>query len=45
MSRDKFFDALWELVKNTDVDFEECDFFDDEDVVYVMFKGVTQPDD
>ncbi len=42
MTRDEFFNALWELVKDTDVNWEET-FVGDEDEgeIYVKFKNIA----
>lgn len=43
MSRDDLYEALWEVINNTDVTFEECDGVPDSDVVFIRFKGITNP--
>lgn len=44
MTRDEFFNALWGLVKDTDVGWEE-NFVGDEDEgeIYVKFKNIIDP--
>ena len=42
MTRDEFFDRLWEMIKDTDVDFFE-ELLDD-DGVYVKFTNIEVED-
>ena len=41
MDRDEFFNRLWEMVKDTDVEFNELLDDDGEGGVYVVFRNVT----
>ena len=45
MTRDEFFNRLWEMVKDTDVDFEELLDDDGEGGVYVRFTNVRVDDE
>ena len=46
MSRNDFFDALWDLVKDTDVDYYEVFVGDEEpNEIYVKFKGIEEDED
>jgi len=40
MTRDEFFDRLWEMVKDTNVDFKELLDDDGEGGVYVQFTNI-----
>ena len=41
MPRDDFFNALWQMVKDTDVDYQELLDDDGEGGVYIRFTNVT----
>ena len=45
MTRDEFFNALWELVKDTDVDWEEMLDDDGEGGVFVKFTNIQVEED
>ena len=46
MSRNDFFDALWDLVKDTNVDYYEVMVGDEEsNEIYVKFKGIEEDED
>lgn len=46
MSRNDFFDALWDLVKDTNVDYYEVMVGDEEpNEIYVKFKGIEEVED
>ena len=46
MSRQEFFDLLWEAVKNTNVDFYELPLFpDEESSVFVKFTGIVEEEE
>jgi len=42
MTREEFFNRLWEMVKDTDVDFIELLDEDDEGSVFVQFKNIQR---
>ena len=44
MTRDEFFNRLWEMVKDTDVGFEELLDDDGEGGVYVKFTNIEVED-
>ena len=41
MTREKFFNALWQMVKDTDVDYQELLDDDGEGGVYIKFTNVV----
>ena len=45
MDKDEFFDKLWNLVKDSDVDFQELLDDDGEGGVYVRFSNIKLNDD
>ena len=45
MTRDQFFQRLWDMVQDTDVDYEELMDDDGEGGVYVKFTNVVGYDD
>ena len=45
MTHEEFFDALWQMVKDTDVDFEELLDDGDEGGVFVRFTNVQVADE
>jgi len=45
MDRKDFFDALWHMVKDTDVDYQELLDDDGEGGVYIRFTNVVVGDD
>ena len=45
MDREVFFDTLWKMVENTDVDYEELLDDDGEGGVYIRFTNVVVGDD
>ena len=46
MSRNDFFDALWNLVKDTNVDYYEVMVGDEEpNEIYVTCKGIEEVED
>lgn len=45
MDRKDFFDALWKMVENTDVDYQELLDDDGEGGVYIRFNNVVIGDD
>jgi hypothetical protein len=45
MDREDFFDALWQMVKDTDVDYQELLDDDGEGGVYIRFTNVVVGDD
>ena len=44
MTKQEFFDRLWEMIKDSDVDFEELLDDDGEGGVYVKFTNITEND-
>ena len=46
MTRDELFNALWELVKDTEIEWEE-NFVGDEDEgeIYIKFRNIKGDDD
>ena len=44
MTREAFFDALWQMVKDTDVDYQELLDDDGEGGVYIRFTNVEVED-
>lgn len=45
MTREQFFQGLWDMVKDTDVDYEELMDDDGEGGVYVKFYNVVGYDE
>jgi hypothetical protein len=45
MDRDEFFDKLWNLVKDSDVEFQELLDDDGEGGVYVKFSNIKLDED
>ena len=45
MTREAFFDALWQMIKDTDVNYEELLDDDGEGGVYIKFTNVVVGDD
>jgi len=45
MDRDEFFDKLWNLVKDSDVEFQELLDDDGEGGVYVKFSNIKLNED
>jgi len=40
MTKEDFFDALWQMIKDTDVDYEELMDDDGEGGVYIKFTNI-----
>ena len=45
MTREEFFDALWEMVKDSNVDFQELLDDDGEGGVFVRFTNIQAEED
>ena len=41
MNRDEFFNRLWNMVKDSDVEYHELLDDDEEGVIYIQFENVT----
>ena len=45
MNRQEFFDALWQAVKDTNVNFQELLDADGEGSVFVKFTGIVEEEE